>query len=111
MYTIKVDKDKFDKIKNNVIIYEFMINKDVDMIIGDHILFKKKPELFDGVLTRVTNIKTFPSIKEMATALSLEELGFAGLNCEEVEKICNEKFDSELIKKHGILVCRFVVTD
>lgn len=111
MYTIKVDKEKFEKIKNNVIIYEFMVNKDVDIIIGDHILFKKKPELFDGVLTRVTNIKTFPSIKEMATALSLEELGFGGYNSDEVEKFCAEKFDNELIEKHGILVCRFVVTE
>lgn len=111
MYTIKVSKEDFEKIKSGERSYVFMINKDIDIFVGDHILFKKLPELFDGVLTKIVDKKTFSSFYEMATILSLEELGFGGMTNTEVEKYCEKNFDKTLVEEHGVVVFKFDLTE
>lgn len=106
MFTIKVDKDVFEKIKSGKKDHEIIISKD-DIFVGDHILFKKKPELFDGVLTKVVDKKEFNNFSEMATCLSLENLGFEGMTNSQVVDICNKSFDDDSVSKFGIVVCKF----
>ena len=109
MFTIKVNKNDFDLIKSGIKIYEVQINKDMDIKIGDHILFKKKPELFDGVLTKVVDIKTYSSFLEMATILSIDSLGFSGLTNHGVVEECYKNFSKELEEKYGVIVYEFKV--
>ena len=106
MFTVKVDKEDFEKIKAGKKNYEIIISKD-DVFVGDHILFKKKPELFDGILVKVTDKKMFTDFSEMATCMSLENLGFSGMTNTEVVDKCNKKYDAESVKENGITVCKF----
>lgn len=109
MYTIKVDKDTFELIKSGKKIYEIQINNGSHISIGDHILFKKKPELFDGILTKVVDKKTFPSFFEMATILSIEDLGYEGYTNYGVEDECRKVFDKDLEEKFGVVVYQIEV--
>ena len=110
MFTLKVDKEDFEKIKAGNKNHEIIISKD-DIFVGDHILFKKKPELFDGILVKVTDKKMFTNFSKMATCMSLENLGFNGMTVEQVVEICDKKYDKESAQKYGIVVCKFDITD
>ena len=109
MYTIKTNKNAFDLIKSGKKIYEIQINNGNTISVGEHILFKKKPELFDGVLTKVVDKKIFPSFLEMATILSIEELGYEGYTNYGVEDECRKIFDRELEEKFGVVVYQIEV--
>lgn len=111
MFTRKVSGKDFDDIKSGKKNLELLINKDCDIFVGDYILFKKKPQLFDGVLTKVVDKKTFSTIEEMATAVSLKDLGFSDGKKEDVIKFCESNFDKELVKEYGVVVFKFELTE
>lgn len=111
MFTHKVSSEDFEKIRNGKKCYVFFINKDCDMFIDDYILFKKLPNLFDGQLVKIIDKKTFTSFCEMATVMSLEQLGFEGVNKEDVVKFCDENFDKDLESQYGVVVYKFELTD
>ena len=74
---MKLRELPFDQIKSKVKIWEVRLNdeKRKNINIGDSILFRKLPDLFDGVVCRVVDKKYFTSFREMATVLSLKSLG------------------------------------
>lgn len=109
MYTVKIDKETFDLIKSGKKIYEIQINHGNDVVVGDHILFKKKPDLFDGVLAKVLEKRIFSSFLEMASILSIDELGYEGYTNYGVEDECRKIFDKELEEKFGVVVYQIKV--
>ena len=75
---MKLNPEPFEKIKSHKKIWEVRLNDDKrkGIHIGDRILFKKQPELLEGVLAKVVDIKHFNSFEEMSEVLSLTSVGF-----------------------------------
>lgn len=107
MFTIKVSKEDFEKIKSGSKNQECMAGGGEDIFVGDHILFKKKPDLFDGVLTKVVDKKIFSSLEEMTTIVSFKNLGFEDRGKNDVVNFYEKLFDKSLIDKHGVIVYKF----
>ena len=61
MVVMKLKQEPFEQIKSGVKIWEVRLNDDKrkTIHIGDRILFKKLPDLLEGVLTKVVDIKHF----------------------------------------------------
>lgn len=78
MIVMKLNPEPFEKIKSHKKIWEVRLNDDKrkGIHIGDRILFKKQPELLEGVLAKVVDIKHFNSFEEMSEVLSLTSVGF-----------------------------------
>ncbi len=78
MVVMKLKQEPFEQIKSGVKIWEVRLNDDKRKAIhiGDRILFKKLPDLLEGVLTKVVDIKHFNHFEDMAGVLSLESVGF-----------------------------------
>ena len=53
----------------------------------NNLLLKKEPELFDGVVVRITEVKYFNTFLEMAKTLSISGLGFDDITAEQVDDI------------------------
>lgn len=111
MFTKKVSGEVFEDIKSGKRNLELFINKDCDISVGDYILFKKLPQLFDGILTKVIDKKIYSSFDEMATIVSFKSLGFENKKKEDVVKFFESNFDKELVKECGVIVVKFELTN
>lgn len=109
MFAIGVSSEEYNKIIKGIKVYEFAINKDLNIMVGDYILFKKKPECYEATLTKVVEKKLFKDFDEMSTCLSLKELGFEGLTNKDVVDFCNKKYDVEKVKEYGVVVYRYEI--
>ena len=110
MFSIKVNAEEYEKIINKIKVYEYAIDKDMDIFVGDYILFQKRPDFFDAVLTKVIDKKKFVDFEEMAKYMSFKELGFEGFTKSEVIDFCNKKFDADLVKQHGVVVFKYEIS-
>jgi len=109
MFIMKVKPEYFDKIKAGKKIYEIRLLDDKRKLlkVGDTVLLKKEPELFDGIVIRITEIKYFNTFLEMAQRLSIKDIGFEGKTAAEVNDIYHTFYKIEDEVKYGVVALRF----
>jgi len=110
MFTVKVEEKEYNRIISGKQTYLFMLDENVDIFEGDHILFKKKPLLFEGVLAKIIEKRNFSTFNDMATCLSLDNLGFEGCTNTDVVEYCYKIFDKEKEEKFGVVVFKYELT-
>ena len=106
MIVMKLRELPFEQIKSKQKIWEVRLNDDKrkSIHIGDSILFRKLPDLFEGVVCRVVDIKHFQSFREMARVLSLTSLGFEmGTTADTCEEVYHTYYTPEEEKEFGVV--------
>ena len=108
MYMMKLDASFFDKMKARKKIYEVRLydEKRQSVSVGDKIIFKRRPELIEGLVVRVTEIRRFESFEQMAKTLSLTSVGFDNKNAEEVSQFYRTIYTQEDEQKYGVVAFR-----
>jgi ASC-1-like (ASCH) protein len=83
---MKLKPEFFDQVKSGKKTYEVRLydEKRQKIAVGDTIIFKKEPELLDGVIVKVVDVRRFESFEQMAQTLSLASVGFEGKNASQV---------------------------
>lgn len=106
MYIMKMKEEFFDKVKSGQKIYEARLydEKRQKICIGDTIIFKKMPDLIDGVVTKVVDVKRFENFEQMAQTLSIASLGFEKKNATQVSRFYRTIYGKEDEKKYGVVV-------
>ena len=109
MYIMKIQPEYFNMVKERKksIEVKLLDEKRKMFKVGDTILLKKEPELFDGVVIRITEIKYFNTFLEMAQRLSIKELGFEGKSATEVNDIYHNIYTIEDEVKYGVVAMKF----
>ena len=103
---MKLDPEHFDNVKSGSKTYEVRLfdEKRQKVKVGDNIIFKKQPELLDGVIVKVEDIKRFDTFEQMAQTLSIESIGFKGKNATQVAKYFLSKiYNKDDEKKYGVV--------
>jgi len=105
MFIMKLTSEFFDQVKSGKRTYEIRIydEKRQKVAIGDNIIFKKLPDLIDGVIVKVTDIKRFETFEDMARTLSLSSIGFENKNASQVARFYRSFYSKEEEKKYGIV--------
>lgn len=105
MFIMKLKPEFFDQVKSGKKIYEVRLHdeKRQKIGIGDNIIFKKEPELIDGVIVRVVDVKRFETFEQMAMTLSLSSIGFDNKNASQVAKVYRQFYSKEDEKKYGVV--------
>ena len=108
MYMMKLDAKFFDKMRERKKVYEVRLNdeKRSGIVVGDKIIFKRRPELIDGLVVRVVEIKRYESFEKVATSLSLNSLGFENENVQSVVDFYHTIYSVEDEKKYGVVVLK-----
>jgi ASC-1-like (ASCH) protein len=103
---MKSREEFFDKMKAGQKIYEVRLydEKRQKICVGDTIIFKKMPDLIDGVVTKVMDVKRFETFEQMAQTLSIESLGFDKKNASQVSRFYRSIYGKEDEKKYGVVV-------
>lgn len=111
MYIMKVKPEYFDKIKNGKKLYEIRLLDDKRKLlkVGDSVLLKKEPDMFDGIVIRITEIKHFNTFLEMAQRLSIKDIGFEGKTAAEVNDIYHQIYKVEDEVRYGVVALKFDV--
>lgn len=111
MYIMKVRPEYFEKIKSGKKIYEIRLLDDKRKMlkVGDTVLLKKEPDLFDGIVIRITEIKYFNTFLEMAQRLSIKDIGFEGKTAKEVNDLYHEIYAIEDEVKYGVVALKMEV--
>lgn len=106
MYIMKMKEEFFDKVKSGQKIYEVRLydEKRQKICKGDTIIFKKMPDLIDGVVTKVVDVKRFENFEQMAQTLSIASLGFEKKNATQVSRFYRTIYGKEDEKKYGVVV-------
>ena len=106
MYIMKLKEEFFDQMKEGKKIYEVRLydEKRQKICIGDTIIFKKMPNLIDGVVTKVVDVKKIETFEQMAQTLSLTGLGFEKKNASQVARFYRTIYSKEEEKKYGVVV-------
>lgn len=109
MFIMKLSSEHFDRVKDGSKVYEVRLNDEnrQKIGIGDCIIFKKMPDLIDGVIVRVTDVKVFSSFEEMAKILSIESIGFKGKNAEQVSRYFLKQYSRTDEKNYGVVAFKF----
>ena len=105
MFIMKLDTEFFDQVKSGKKIYEIRLydEKRRGIGIGDSIIFKKRPDLIDGVIVKVVDVMKFESFEEMARTLSLSSVGFDNMTAPQVAKFYHTIYTKEDEKKYGVV--------
>ncbi|MBE5736026.1 MAG: ASCH domain-containing protein [Clostridiales bacterium] len=105
MFIMKMQGEFFDQVKSGKKIYEVRLydEKRQKIGIGDTIIFKKQPELIDGVVTKVVDVKRFDTFEQMAQTLSLSSVGFDNKNAGQVARFYRSIYSREDEKKYGVI--------
>lgn len=112
MVVMKLEEIPFEQIRAKSKIWEVRLNdeKRQNIAIGDSVLFRKLPDLFDGMVCRVVDIKYFNSFREMASVLSLKSLGFEdGATADICEKAYRKYYSIENENKYGVVALKLEV--
>ena len=111
MYIMKVKPEYFEKIKSGKKIYEIRLldEKRKMLKVGDTVLLKKEPELFDGIVIRISEIKHFNTFLEMAQRLSISDLGLEVKTAAEVNDIYHQFYSVEDEVKYGVVALKMDV--
>lgn len=105
---MKIQEDFFEQVKSGKKVYEVRVY-DEDMqkiVIGDTIIFKKMPNLIDGVVTKVVDVKKFDTFEQMAQTLSLSSVGFDKKNASQVSRFYRSLYSKEDEKKYGVIAIK-----
>lgn len=108
MFVMKIQEDFFEQVKSGKKVYEVRVY-DEDMqkiVIGDTIIFKKMPNLIDGVVTKVVDVKKFDTFEQMAQTLSLSSVGFDKKNASQVSRFYRSLYSKEDEKKYGVIAIK-----
>ena len=105
MFIMKLKPEFFDQVKSGKKIYEIRLHdeKRQKIGVGDNIIFKKEPELIDGVIVRVVDVKRFNSFEDMARTLSLSSIGFDNKNATQVARFYRTIYSKEDEKNYGVV--------
>lgn len=105
MFIMKLKPEFFEQVKSGKKIYEVRLHdeKRQKIGIGDNIIFKKEPELIDGVIVKVVDVKRFDSFEQMAMTLSLSSVGFDNRNAQQVARFYRTIYTREEEKKYGVV--------
>lgn len=106
MFVMKLKSEPFEQIKAKEKIWEIRLNDDKrrKVHVGDVILFKKMPDLLEGIVTRVVDKKFFKSFREMAQVLSLKDVGFkADANMDTVEEFYHTFYSAQDEQECGVV--------
>ena len=103
---MKLKEEFFDQMRDGKKIYEARLydEKRQKICIGDTIIFKKMPNLIDGVVTKVIDVKRFDNFEQMAQTLSLTGLGFEKKNSAQVARFYRSIYGKEDEQKFGVVV-------
>jgi len=109
MFIIKINTEDFEKIKSKEKYLETGLAKSPlgEINVGNTILFKKEPDLIEGVVAKVTDIKYYNSFFEMAKVLSIKALGKDGMDAKGVADFYVNKFGEEQEKLQGVIAIKF----
>lgn len=109
MFIMKLSSEHFDKVKSGSKTYEVRLNDEgrQKIGIGDSIIFKRLPDLIDGVIVKVTDVKVFPSFEDMARVLSIESIGFDKKNAGQVSRYFLKEYSKADEKKYGVVAFKF----
>lgn len=108
MFVMKIQEDFFEQVKSGKKVYEVRVY-DEDMqkiVIGDTIIFKKMPNLIDGVVTKVVDVKKFDTFEQMAQTLSLSSVGLDKKNASQVSRFYRSLYSKEDEKKYGVIAIK-----
>ncbi|MBQ7351785.1 MAG: ASCH domain-containing protein [Clostridia bacterium] len=105
MFIMKLKPEFFDQVKSGKKIYEVRLHdeKRQKIGVGDSIIFKKMPELIDGVIVKVVDVKRFETFEQMAMTLSLSSVGFDNKNAAQVARFYRTIYSKEDEKKYGVV--------
>ena len=108
MFIMKLQTEMYDKIKSGKKYYEVRVfdEKRQKVKVGDTIVFKKLPELIDGVVTKVVDVMRFESFEQMARVLSLEAVGFENKDAIDISKYYRNYYTEEEEKQFGVVAFR-----
>ena len=109
MFIMKIQPEYFEKIKNKQKIYEVRLldDKRKQIKVGDSIVLKKEPELLEGIVIKVTEVRYFNTFLEMATSLSIKDLGFEGGTVEEVNNTYHKIYSPADEERLGVVAFKF----
>ena len=105
MFVMKMEENFFEQVKSGKKVYEVRIYDESmrKIVVGDTVIFKKLPNLIDGVVAKVVDIKRFDTFEQMAQTLSLESLGFEKKNATQVARILRSMYTKEDEKNYGVI--------
>ena len=105
MFVMKIQEDFFEQIKSGKKVYEVRIYDESmhKIVVGDTIIFKKLPNLIDGVVAKVTDVKRFDTFEQMAQILSLSSVGFEKKNASQVARFYRSLYSKEDEKNYGVI--------
>ena len=108
---MKLNPEFFDQVKSGKQIYEVRLydEKRQKIGVGDTIIFKKMPELLEGVIVRVVDIKRFETFEQMAQTLSIASIGFEGKNASQVAWAYNRIYTKADEKHYGVVAFKIEV--
>ena len=108
MYIMKVKPEYFEKIKTGKKIYEIRLLDDKRKLIkmGDTILLKKLPEVIEGVVLKVVDIRFFDTFKDMIKRISSKDLGYEDLSPDQIEEIYHGYYDVEEENEKGVVALK-----
>lgn len=106
MFIMKLQEEMFNKIKSGNKYYEARVNdeKRQRVKVGDTIIFKKLPDLIDGVVTKVVDVKRFDSFEQMARVVNLAGIGFENKDAIEISKYYRKFYSEAEEKEFGVVV-------
>lgn len=105
MFIMKLKPEYFDLIKSGKKVYEVRLldEKRRQFKLGDSLLLKKEPELLEGIVVKIIEVKYFNTFLEMAKTLSISGLGFDDITAEEVDNIYHSIYSREDEEKYGVV--------
>lgn len=111
IYNMKLKSPFFERIEKGEKIYEIRLNdeKRKKIKIGDHINFKKEPELTENFTAQVVGLDHFSSFKEVIGAYSPKEIGFEGQNKDEIERVYYAFYSKTNEKQYGVVAIKVKV--
>ena len=108
MFIMKLNSEMFDKVKSGKKTYEVRLldEKRQKIGIGDTIIFKREPDLIDGVVVKVVDAKVFPSFEHMAMTLSLASVGFENKDARQVARYYHKIYTKQDEAQYGVVAFR-----
>ena len=105
MFIMKLNAEMFEKVKSGKKTYEVRLldEKRQKVGVGDTIIFKKQPELIDGVVVKVVEARVFQSFEQMAMTLSLASVGFENKDARQVARYYHKIYTKQEEEQYGVV--------
>ena len=105
MFVMKLSGEHFDRLKTGKKIYEVRLYDETrrKICIGDNIIFKREPDMLEGVIAKVVDVKKFDTFEQMASILSIESIGFEGKNASQVSRHYLKLYSKADEKNYGVV--------